>query len=103
MLHFRASKNLVNAKSITQSSLHTRKSLLWHGYVWPFLCLYSLWLYIYIYAYEEYLASEEWTFLTLVSLITMNALIFLSCQWSVRAKAFFTCETVIVVLLLTYF
>ncbi|PKC13426.1 hypothetical protein RhiirA5_459417 [Rhizophagus irregularis] len=93
MLHFRASKNLVNAKSIIQSSLHTRKSLLWHGYIWPFLCLYSLWLYIYIYSYEEYLASEEWTFLTLVSLITMNALIFLSCQWSVRAKACFTCET----------
>ena len=96
MIISRAPKNIVNAKSITQSSLHTRKSLPLHGYIWPFLILYPKWLYVYNFAYEEYISSEEWTFLTLGSLITMNALIFLSCQWSVRAKAFFTCKKVIV-------
>ncbi|CAG8588606.1 7711_t:CDS:10 [Funneliformis caledonium] len=90
--YFRAIKNIVNAKSIVQSSLHTRKPLFWHGYVWFFFFLYVIWLSIYLNAYEEYFKSEEWTFLTLTSLITMNALIFLSCQWSTRAKAFFTCK-----------
>ncbi|CAG8712951.1 24317_t:CDS:10, partial [Gigaspora margarita] len=59
--------NIVDARSIRKSSLHIRKPLRWHFYVWPFVCLY-------------------------IALITMNALIFLSCQWSVRAKALFTCK-----------
>ncbi|RIB07790.1 hypothetical protein C2G38_2112725 [Gigaspora rosea] len=84
--------NIVDARSIRKSSLHIRKPLRWHFYVWPFVCLYIAWSYIYIYKYDEFIVSEEWTFLTLGSLITMNALIFLSCQWSVRAKALFTCK-----------
>ncbi|RHZ71892.1 hypothetical protein Glove_251g27 [Diversispora epigaea] len=90
----KAITNIIDAKSIRKSSLHVRKSIKWHGYVWPFFCLHTTWLYIYLLEYEEYLGSEEWTFLTLGSLITINALVFLSCQWSVRAKAFFTCSNV---------
>ncbi|CAG8543740.1 13391_t:CDS:10, partial [Ambispora leptoticha] len=89
-----SSVNLVKAKSIRQSSLHIPRPLQWHAYVWPFVCLYIIWLCIYLFAYDEFLASEEWTFLTLGSLITTNALLFLSCQWSVRLKAFFTCKGV---------
>ncbi|KAG9303466.1 hypothetical protein G9A89_013793 [Geosiphon pyriformis] len=91
-----APNNLVNAKSVKESSLHIPKSLKWHAYVWPYLSLYTAWFYIYLFAYDKYLVSEEWTFLTLGTLITTNALLFLSCQWSVRAKAFLTCKKVTV-------
>ncbi|CAG8522745.1 9987_t:CDS:10 [Ambispora gerdemannii] len=91
-----ASVCLVKAKSIRQSSLHIPRTLIWHAYVWPFVGFYLAWLYIYLFAYDELLVSEEWTFLTLGSLITTNALLFLSCQWSVRLKALFTCKSVLV-------
>ncbi|CAJ0752371.1 15637_t:CDS:10 [Entrophospora sp. SA101] len=60
---------LINSKSVKDSALYIRKPLKWH----------------------EYLGSEEWTFVTFGCLFTMNALVFLSCQWSVQARAFFTC------------
>ncbi|CAI2170569.1 11681_t:CDS:10 [Funneliformis geosporum] len=40
---------------------------------------------------SKYIGSVEWTFLSITSLVTINALIYLSCHWSIRAKAFFTC------------
>ncbi|OZJ04373.1 hypothetical protein BZG36_03215, partial [Bifiguratus adelaidae] len=43
--------------------------------------------------YDRYIGSEEWTFITLGSIATLNALAFLVCQWSVSIKAMLTCTT----------
>ena len=65
-------------------------------YVWPFASmLYPVWYYIYTYKYDEYIVSQEWTFVSLGSIVTLHALSFLVCQWSVSIKALFTCVKVI--------
>ncbi|KAI8978621.1 cation-transporting ATPase 4 [Pilobolus umbonatus] len=52
---------------------------------------YPVFTYVYMYQYDAYLGSEEWTFVILGSIITIHALTFLVCQWSVDFKALFTC------------
>lgn len=46
---------------------------------------------MYYVEYDLYLGSEEWTFVTLTSIIVFQAMIFLSGQWSVKIKAKITC------------
>ncbi|KAL1934400.1 hypothetical protein VTP01DRAFT_6582 [Rhizomucor pusillus] len=53
--------------------------------------LYPVWIYIYFFKYDIYLGSEEWTFVTIGTILTLHALSFLVCQWSVSIKAFLTC------------
>ncbi|KAL1924700.1 uncharacterized protein VTP21DRAFT_4354 [Calcarisporiella thermophila] len=84
--------SLVASKSIRSASLHTRLPRKLHAYVWPFvMILYPSWLYIYLFQYERFLGSGEWTFLSLGSIFTLNALTFLVCQWSIPIKAMLTC------------
>lgn len=52
---------------------------------------YPVFLYVYLYQYDTYIGSEEWTFVTLGSILTLHAMSFLVCQWSVDIKAMFTC------------
>ncbi|OLL25049.1 Manganese-transporting ATPase 1 [Neolecta irregularis DAH-3] len=53
-----------------------------HLYIMPFSILYPIWAYAYYCAYEKYIRSEEWTFVTLGGLITLNTLIWLGGHWS---------------------
>ncbi|KAL9550429.1 hypothetical protein PS6_005553 [Mucor atramentarius] len=53
--------------------------------------LYPVFIYVYYNHYDTYLGSEEWTFVALGSIITLHAMTFLVCQWSVDVKALFTC------------
>ncbi|KAI8364729.1 putative SPF1-P-type ATPase [Radiomyces spectabilis] len=84
-------QTLVHSKTIAASSLLTPLPRQWHLYIWPFALLYPVWSYFYLFKYDEYLGSQEWTFVTLGSIITLHALAFLVCQWSVAIKAKFTC------------
>lgn len=45
---------------------------------------------IYFFKYDEYIGSEEWTFVYLGSLLTLNALTWLCVHWSVNLEALFT-------------
>lgn len=88
-------QTLVDSRSVAEASLHVPLPLKWHIYVWPFASmLYPVWIYIYFFKYDAYLGSEEWTFVSLGSIITLHALSFLVCQWSVTLKALFTCVKV---------
>jgi cation-transporting ATPase 13A1 len=87
-------QTLIQSKSITSASFHNPLPLQWHTYVWPFAILYPVWGYIYVAHYDTYIGSEEWTFVSLGSLIAINALIFLVGEWSVSVKAIFTCTKV---------
>jgi cation-transporting ATPase 13A1 len=85
-------QRLVQSERVASASLLVPLPRQWHLYVWPFLSIfYPVFSYVYFYKYDVYLGSEEWTFVTLGSIISLHALSFLVCQWSVDLKALFTC------------
>ncbi|KAG9309968.1 hypothetical protein JVU11DRAFT_10001 [Chiua virens] len=61
-----------------------------HIYTLPFLSLYPLLAYAYYVKYDDWIKSEEWTFLACVSLGAGHALSFLITRWSAGAKAWIT-------------
>ncbi|TFY57413.1 hypothetical protein EVJ58_g7033 [Rhodofomes roseus] len=61
-----------------------------HLYTVPSLCLYPLLAYAYYVKYDDWLQSEEWTFLACVTVGVTHALSFLSTKWSSAAKALIT-------------
>ncbi|KAG0334874.1 hypothetical protein BG000_007965 [Podila horticola] len=87
-----APASLVQTKLIKASSLHSRLPRSQHAYVWPFVFLYPAWTFIYLFRYDEWIRSEEITFVTLGLLLILNSLLFLTCQWSVSIKASLTCK-----------
>ncbi|KAI9281085.1 P-type ATPase [Sporodiniella umbellata] len=85
-------QTLVQSERVASASLLVPLSRQWHFYVWPFFTiLYPAFSFAYFYKYDTYLGSEEWTFVALGSIISLHALSFLVCQWSVDLKALFTC------------
>ncbi|KAI0079207.1 endoplasmic reticulum Ca-transporting P-type ATPase [Panus rudis PR-1116 ss-1] len=84
-----AAANL-DSQEIVGASLH--KALPWylHLYTVPFLSLYPVLAYAYYVRYDDWLKSEEWTFLACVSLGVGHALSFLVTKWSTAANAFIT-------------
>ncbi|RDB26777.1 Manganese-transporting ATPase 4 [Hypsizygus marmoreus] len=81
---------IVNSPEIARASLHI--SLPWynHLYTVPFLSLYPVLAYAYYVKYDEWLVSEEWTFLACVSLGAGHALSFLITKWNAGARAWVT-------------
>ena len=83
----------IDSPEIARASLHS--SLPWwaHVYTVPFLSLYPLLAYAYFVRYDDWLKSEEWTFLACVGLGAGHALSFLATRWSTTARAFITCRS----------
>ncbi|KAJ1920307.1 putative cation-transporting ATPase 1 [Mycoemilia scoparia] len=88
-----ASPKLVDAKSITSASLHRPLQTTQHAYVWPFLFTYPVWLYIYTFGYDKYFGSTEYAFISFMFIFCIQALLFLSGEWSVDVKAKLTCKS----------
>jgi hypothetical protein len=65
-----------------------------HVYAVPFLPFYPLLAYAYYVKYDQWLRSEEWTFLACVLLGAGHALSFLVTRWSAKAKAWITTREV---------
>ena len=84
----------MRSADIQRASLHT--ALPWYTYLYtiPFLSLYPLFAYAYYVRYDDWIKSEEWTFLGCVSLGAGHALSFLATRWSTGAKAFITTRAV---------
>ncbi|KDQ55430.1 hypothetical protein JAAARDRAFT_208707 [Jaapia argillacea MUCL 33604] len=80
----------VVSADIARASLHVRLPWYTHLYTIPFLSLYPLLAYAYYVKYDEWLRSEEWTFLACVSLGAGHALSFLVTRWSAGARAWIT-------------
>ncbi|KAI8357368.1 cation transporting ATPase [Choanephora cucurbitarum] len=83
---------LVQSERVASAALYRPLPKHWHLYIWPFVSMfYPVFGYVYFTQYDTYLGSEEWTFVALGSIITLHAMTFLVCQWSVDLKALFTC------------
>jgi hypothetical protein len=91
-----ASRTSVNIISSEISGTDLRVSIpRWqHLYAVPFLPFYPLLAYAYYVKYNEWLRSEEWTFLACVLLGAGHSLSFLVTRWSARAKAWVTTRKV---------
>ncbi|KAJ2413629.1 putative cation-transporting ATPase 1 [Coemansia sp. RSA 2530] len=85
---------LVQAKAVKSATLHRRLPPFQHAYVWPFPVVYLGWLYVYTLRYDDFLGSQEFTVLSLLVVFMSQALVFLTCQWSVNIRAKFTCQSV---------
>ncbi|KAF8137626.1 hypothetical protein EV363DRAFT_1254544 [Boletus edulis] len=80
----------VESPEIARASLHVSLPWYTHLYSLPFLSLYPLLAYAYYVRYDDWIKSEEWTFLACVSLGAGHALSFLVTRWSAGAKAWVT-------------
>lgn len=84
----------VDSPEIARASLHASLSVWAHIYATPCLALYPLLAYAYFVRYDDWLGSEEWTFLACVTLGLGHALSFLATRWSTGVRAFVTCRSV---------
>ncbi|KAI8975231.1 endoplasmic reticulum Ca-transporting P-type ATPase [Mycotypha africana] len=85
-------QTLVQSERVQTAALLKPLPRVWHLYVWPFFSmLYPAFIYVYFFHYDTYLGSEEWTFVAIGGIVSLHALTFLACQWSVNLKALFTC------------
>lgn len=84
----------VKSSEITGATLHV--SLPWwrHLYTVPFLVWYPVLAYAYYVKYDDWLKSEEWTFLACVTLGVSHALSYLFTRWNTGAKAWITTRRV---------
>ncbi|KAI0746432.1 endoplasmic reticulum Ca-transporting P-type ATPase [Daedaleopsis nitida] len=80
----------VVSSEIAGVSLHVGLPWYTHLYTVPFLSLYPFLAYAYHVKYDDWLQSEEWTFLACVSLGLGHALSFLVTRWNTGAKAWVT-------------
>lgn len=74
-------------------SLYTRKPILFHLYILPFILLYLIWLYLWltVFGFTEY---YEGGFLVLAAIGCLQVLCCLACYWSVHVNCFMTCNKV---------
>lgn len=89
----RASVSVVSPE-IERASLHIAIPRYIHLYAVPFLSLYPVLAYAYFVKYEDWLGSEEWTFLACTTLGVCHALSFLSTRWNAGARAWVTTKKV---------
>ncbi|KAF9042913.1 cation-transporting ATPase [Panaeolus papilionaceus] len=80
----------VVSPEIARASLHVSIPWLYHLYGLPFFSLYPFLAYAYFIKYDQWLVSEEWTFLACVTLGAGHALSFLVTRWNAGARAWVT-------------
>lgn len=83
---------LVDNPQIKVAELWKPLPTYFHAYVWPFAIIWPIFLRYYLTAelYEKHIASEEWTFVWIGSIVTLQSLAWLSTHWSVNLQATFT-------------
>ena len=92
--HFRRVSVAIVSPEISGTDLRVSIPRWQHVYAVPFLPFYPLLAYAYYIKYDQWLKSEEWTFLACVLLGAGHALSFLVTRWSAKAKAWITTRKV---------
>lgn len=79
--------------NIQSISLHKSIPIVLHGYIWPFMVAYALWLYFWVVVYgtEDY---WEPGLIALAGIGIVQILVCLSCYWSVHIRARLACLSV---------
>lgn len=74
------------------ASLHNPLPIYLKAYVWPFTILWPIFFAFYLNEdlYDEYIDGQEWTFVWMASIITLQSLAWLSTKWNVNLETTFT-------------
>jgi cation-transporting ATPase 13A1 len=83
---------LIESPQITSASLLNPLPPLLRLYNWPFLAAYPVFFSIYLprSSYDKYIQSQEWTVLYFGTILTVQALVWLGCHWSIGWRAIAT-------------
>lgn len=86
---------LVDNAQIKQASLHNPLPLQLHAYIWPFLIIWPAFLAFFLSPerYAKHIQSSEWTFVWVGSIVTVQALVWLTTHWNVNLRSAFTSTT----------
>lgn len=87
---------LVDNPQIQSAELLSPKPFFLHAYIWPFTIAWPAFLAVYLSAerYDRYIGGEEWTFVWVGTIITIQSLFWLTTHWSVNLRATFTANKV---------
>lgn len=80
---------LLNNPAVAKAELLVSKSLIARPYVWPFTILYPIFFTIYFNHYETYIRGKEWTFVYLMTIISINLLFWLMPFWNINIDSSF--------------
>ncbi|KAF2154425.1 E1-E2 ATPase family protein [Myriangium duriaei CBS 260.36] len=82
---------LVDSPQVKLASLHNPLPFALHAYVWPFLAIWPAFLAFYLSEerYEKYINGQEWTFVWVGSIVTVQSLVFLSTFWNINIYTLF--------------
>ncbi|GKZ27263.1 hypothetical protein AbraCBS73388_004038 [Aspergillus brasiliensis] len=83
---------LVEDPQIKYSSLHNPLPTQLHTYAWPFLIIWPAFLAFYLSPerYDTYIQGQEWTFVWVGSIITVQSLLWLMTKWNINIQTLFT-------------
>jgi len=86
---------LVEDSQIKAASLHTPLPVYAHVYVWPFLFVWPTFAAYYFSEerYNQYIGGQEWTFVWMTTIISLQSLSWLVTQWNVNIATLFTTIT----------
>lgn len=87
------SDRLVDNEQVQHASLHNPLPIYLRLYIWPFTVLWPIFLALYLDQdrYDDYIDGQEWTFVWVATISSLQALTWLSTKWSVNLDTYFTC------------
>lgn len=76
-------ESIVDNPAIADSVLLVAKPLILRPWVWPFSIIYPIFLQIYFNHYDKYIGGSEWTFVYMITMISLNFLMWLMPHWNI--------------------
>lgn len=81
--------NIIKDDSVLRSQLLILKPLFYRPYIFFLYLVFSIFLNIYFKNYANIIKKQEWTFVLLLSLITIDILLYISPNWSIQIDTLF--------------
>ncbi|ODV65065.1 hypothetical protein HYPBUDRAFT_143950 [Hyphopichia burtonii NRRL Y-1933] len=81
--------DIVSNPAIKGAELLVPKTLILRPWVWPFAIIYPIFTNIYMNHYDTYIVGSEWTFVYLLTILSVNLLFWLMPHWNINIDARF--------------
>ena len=78
---------------VKRVQLYSEKYWLYHAYIFPFIVIYAIWAYAWLFE-EFYGFPQEAGLISLAVIFFVQVVIVLACHWSVHVMALVTCSKV---------
>lgn len=87
-------ESIVDNPAIADSVLVVPKPLILRPWVWPFTIIYPIFIQVYFFQYDKYIGGSEWTFVYMITMISLNFLMWLMPHWNLSIDSKFNWQTV---------